>query len=183
MGGVDQSAGRARGVGTDPDDAEAGQRRERETLAGTDQHHRQPQPAHVRRRRSTWASHAREREDDTGHESRALADAAGDAGQDSRDGEVDCCHRQEAESGLEGGEPQDVLHQLGGEEEADVSVPDLTVTAAMTYEKALTERATIRPKSASAMVDCTSIKYFARCVSGITSVGLNAVALVKPRCR
>jgi len=27
------------------------------------------------------------------------------------------------------------------------------------------------------------MKYLARCVSGITSVGLNAVAFVKPRCR
>ena len=50
-----------------------------------------------------------------------------------------------------------------------------------TYEKALTARAMMRPKSASAIVDCTSIRYFARCVSGITSVGLKAVALVKPR--
>lgn len=49
------------------------------------------------------------------------------------------------------------------------------------YVKALTARATIRPKSASARVDCTSIRYFARWVSGITSVGLNAVAFVKPR--
>lgn len=49
------------------------------------------------------------------------------------------------------------------------------------YENALTARATIRPKSASAMVDCTTIRYLARCVSGITSVGLNAVALVNPR--
>ena len=48
---------------------------------------------------------------------------------------------------------------------------------------ALTARATMRPKSASATVDCTSIVYFARWVSGITSVGLKAVAFVKPRCR
>ena len=48
---------------------------------------------------------------------------------------------------------------------------------------ALTARATISPKSASAIVDWTSIVYLARCVSGITSVGLNAVAFVKPRCR
>jgi hypothetical protein len=40
-----------------------------------------------------------------------------------------------------------------------------------------------RPKSASATVDCTSITYFARRLSGITSVGLKAVAFVKPRCR
>ena len=48
---------------------------------------------------------------------------------------------------------------------------------------AFTARATMSPKSASATVDCTSIMYLARCVSGITSVGLNAVAFVKPRCR
>ena len=41
----------------------------------------------------------------------------------------------------------------------------------------------MRPNSASATVDCTTIVYFARSVSGITSVGLNAVAFVKPRCR
>jgi len=51
------------------------------------------------------------------------------------------------------------------------------------YVNALTARATTSPKSASATVDCTSMAYFARRVSGITSVGLNAVALVKPRCR
>src|SRR5215218_8677807 len=49
--------------------------------------------------------------------------------------------------------------------------------------KALTALATISPNSASATVDCTSIVYFARCVRGMTSVGLNAVALVKPRWR
>src|SRR5205085_7542265 len=41
--------------------------------------------------------------------------------------------------------------------------------------KAFTARATTRPKSASATVDCRSIVYFARSVSGITSVGLKAV--------
>jgi hypothetical protein len=51
------------------------------------------------------------------------------------------------------------------------------------YVKAFTARATISPKSASATVDCTSIVYFARYVSGITSVGLKAVAFVKPRWR
>ena len=49
--------------------------------------------------------------------------------------------------------------------------------------KALTARATINPNNASATVDWTSITYFARSVSGITSVGLNAVAFVNPRCR
>ena len=51
------------------------------------------------------------------------------------------------------------------------------------YVKALTARATIKPKSARATVDWRSIVYLARCVRGITSVGLNAVALVKPRWR
>ena len=45
----------------------------------------------------------------------------------------------------------------------------------------MTARATIRPNNARATVDCTII--FARWVSGITSVGLNAVAFVNPRCR
>jgi hypothetical protein len=51
------------------------------------------------------------------------------------------------------------------------------------YVNAFTARATINPKSASATVDWTTIVNFARCVSGITSVGLKAVAFVKPRCR
>jgi len=51
------------------------------------------------------------------------------------------------------------------------------------HVKAFTARATMSPKSASATVDWTSIVYFARSVSGITSVGLNAVAFVMPRCR
>ena len=51
------------------------------------------------------------------------------------------------------------------------------------YVNALTARATIRPNSTSAIVAWTSIAYLARCVSGITSVGLKAVAFVKPRCR
>jgi hypothetical protein len=51
------------------------------------------------------------------------------------------------------------------------------------YWNALTARATTRPNSASAAVDWTSIANLARWVSGITSVGLNAVAFVKPRCR
>jgi hypothetical protein len=38
-----------------------------------------------------------------------------------------------------------------------------------------------QPNTASATVDCTSIAYLARCVSGTTSVGLNAVAFVTPR--
>ena len=46
-----------------------------------------------------------------------------------------------------------------------------------------TARATMRPNRARASVDWTSIRYFARCVSGITSVGLKAVAFVKPRWR
>jgi hypothetical protein len=54
---------------------------------------------------------------------------------------------------------------------------------AQRYLKALTARATTSPKTASATVACTSITYFARRLSGITSVGLNAVAFVKPRCR
>jgi hypothetical protein len=33
------------------------------------------------------------------------------------------------------------------------------------------------------MVDCTSMTYLARWLSGFTSVGLNAVAFVKPRDR
>src|SRR4029453_5300933 len=49
--------------------------------------------------------------------------------------------------------------------------------------KAFTARATIRPNNARATVDCTSIVYLARWVSGITSVGLNAVAFGKPRGR
>src|SRR3954469_19919100 len=56
--------------------------------------------------------------------------------------------------------------------------PDPTPAPAATEVKALTARATTSPNSASATVDCTSIEYFARWVSGITSVGLNAVALV-----
>jgi hypothetical protein len=48
---------------------------------------------------------------------------------------------------------------------------------------AFTARATTRPDSASATLACTSIAYFARCVSGMTSVGLNAVAFVNPRRR
>jgi len=49
--------------------------------------------------------------------------------------------------------------------------------------KAFTARATMRPSSASDTVDWTIIVYFALRVSGMTSVGLNAVAFVKPRCR
>src|SRR5262249_22535833 len=49
--------------------------------------------------------------------------------------------------------------------------------------KAFTARATIRPNSASATVDWTSIAYLARWLSGMTSVGLKAVAFVKPRWR
>ena len=52
----------------------------------------------------------------------------------------------------------------------------------LSHVKALTARAMIRPKRASDTVDWRIMVYLARCVSGITSVGLNAVALVKPRC-
>src|SRR4029453_1855389 len=44
--------------------------------------------------------------------------------------------------------------------------------------KAFTARATMRPNSARATDDCTSIVYLARWVSGITSAGLNGVAFV-----
>src|SRR5262249_16369400 len=47
------------------------------------------------------------------------------------------------------------------------------VGLAPAYVNAFTARATMRPKSASAIVDCTSIVYLARSGSGITSVGLN----------
>ena len=53
--------------------------------------------------------------------------------------------------------------------------------AACCLMKAFTARATMRPNTARATVDCTSIVYL--WVSGITSVGLNAVAFLKPRYR
>ena len=48
---------------------------------------------------------------------------------------------------------------------------------------AFTARATMSPNSATATVAWVTIAYLARRLSGITSVGLNAVAFVKPRCR
>ena len=46
-----------------------------------------------------------------------------------------------------------------------------------------TARATTSPRMASEMSDCTVIAIFAQGASGMTSVGLKAVALVKPRYR
>ena len=53
--------------------------------------------------------------------------------------------------------------------------------ALLRYEKTLTARAMTRPSTASEMKDWTVIAIFAHGTSGITSVGLKAVALVYPR--
>ena len=54
-------------------------------------------------------------------------------------------------------------------------------TVAELYVKMLTARAMTRPMTTSETVDCTAIADVAQGASGITSVGLNAVLLVKPR--
>jgi hypothetical protein len=68
-----------------------------------------------------WLSQARsgEREHHTGRQRECTADAPGEPGHRQSDGEVDSRHRQEAETGLERGEAEHALHELGGEEEAD----------------------------------------------------------------
>ena len=53
--------------------------------------------------------------------------------------------------------------------------------ALLRYEKTLTARAMTRPSTASEMKDWTVMAIFAHGTSGITSVGLKAVALVYPR--
>ena len=47
--------------------------------------------------------------------------------------------------------------------------------------KTFTARAITSPRIAREIADCTVIAIFAHGVSGITSVGLKAVALVNPR--
>ena len=49
------------------------------------------------------------------------------------------------------------------------------------YFKMLTARATTSPRRARDAMAWTAITSLAQCLSGMTSVGLNAVALVKPR--
>ena len=51
------------------------------------------------------------------------------------------------------------------------------------YEKMFTARAITRPRTTSEIIACTAMAIFAQAASGIASVGLNAVALVKPRYR
>ena len=51
------------------------------------------------------------------------------------------------------------------------------------YVNTFTARATTRPRIASETKACTAIAILAHGTSGMTSVGLNAVALVKPRYR
>jgi len=57
------------------------------------------------------------------------------------------------------------------------------LTDISSYFKMLTARAITRPMTARHAVACTAIASFAQREIGITSVGLNAVALVKPRYR
>jgi hypothetical protein len=51
------------------------------------------------------------------------------------------------------------------------------------YVKMLTARAITRPMITSDTSDCSAIVSFAHPAMGITSVGLNAVLLVRPRYR
>jgi hypothetical protein len=51
------------------------------------------------------------------------------------------------------------------------------------YTRMLTARATIRATVTIEMIDCTVMASFAHLDSGITSVGLNAAALVNARYR
>ena len=51
------------------------------------------------------------------------------------------------------------------------------------YVKMFTARAMTSPRMAIEITDCTAIVIFAHGTRGITSVGLKAVALVKPRYR
>ena len=47
--------------------------------------------------------------------------------------------------------------------------------------RTLTARATMRPRISSDATAWTDMMIFAQCASGMTSVGLNAVELVRPR--
>ena len=117
--GVHESAGGTGVLASHCGDAERRQRRERQTLSGADEHHGQRHGAQVGARGVDLGqpSHADQGEDDAGHQRHGVTEAAGDHGQLCRDGEVDSGHRQEPQPGLERGETEHVLHQLGGEEE------------------------------------------------------------------
>ena len=51
------------------------------------------------------------------------------------------------------------------------------------HEKTLTALAMTRPKTMSAISDCSAIVSFAQIAIGMTSVGLKAVFVVKPSMR